>query len=138
MSLGADIAANLPMLREQAESRMQDACVIEKVEYVQDLETLEDVRTVLATTYAGKCRLRFLGNTTEDRDASGQDFAGQTMILSLPVSTSTLVRTDDEVTFTAVDAITGDPALVGLRVRVKGIPHQSQATASRFPVEVFS
>lgn len=54
-----------------------------------------------------------------------------------PVET-TGILTDDEVECTAVGDETGDPELVGTRVRITGPFAKSYATARRFPVEEVS
>ena len=48
------------------------------------------------------------------------------------------VRTDDEIECTAVDPEAGDPAQVGVRVRITGPFTKSYATARRFQVEELS
>lgn len=135
MSLGYDIAQALPGLRTQAESRMRDACtIVDPVgTQVWNPDTLQyDV--VPATIYTGKCRVRLAGTQASQGEQAGQLFVEQGATLSLPFSepTSAAVGKDHVVTVTASAT---DADLVGVKFTVTAAPHQSDATARRFPIE---
>lgn len=99
----------------------------------RDEDTGITVPTV-ATLYTGKARVKFPSADSRRIDAGDQRFALQSPTLSIPISTVTEIRVDDDVEVTA-DA---DAGLVGLHLRIVGVHAQSQATARRFPVEVYS
>lgn len=70
-----------------------------------------------------------------DRNAVGQSFAAEARILSLPVDTSTLVRTDDLV---IVESSLSNDGLRGRQYRVTGRPEAAGTTANRFTLEQIS
>ena len=135
MSLGDDIAAALPALRAEAESRMTDTWRITRPgEPVWDEETGK-YTTPDVTVYNGPGRLKFASAVVSDVEAGGQLIAAQRPRLDLPVSTSGGVRVGDTAVLTASR---NDAASVGLRVTIEGVFFQTDATARRFPVEVQS
>ena len=66
MSLGNDIAAELPFLRAQAESLMVDTCTVKRGATVGSGPMGEDVTTYAETVYVGPCKV-------QDRDLSPRD-----------------------------------------------------------------
>lgn len=132
--LHADIAAALPELRAEAEGRMVDTCVIGAESNEVDPDTLDTVVTPGSVQYEGKCRIASRSSAVSERESAGQAFSEQSLVLSIPVAESGNVRVNSIVKVTAVDAVTGDPAMVGRRFRVAGLASGSQATAARFPV----
>jgi hypothetical protein len=119
--------------RALAEARMLDSCTIAPEKVTVDKVTLQTTTTG-AAQYTGKCRLRSVSDAVSDREAAGQSFSDQALILSIPVGSAGAVRPNSIVTITAVDPESGDPALVGRRFRIAGEAAGSQATASRFAV----
>lgn len=141
MNLGNDIAATLPELRRQAESRMRSRCKVERPTagepYVGDDG---EIHTPQETVYEGPCRLRTVSTVTSDIEASDQLLVGQAAILSFPVATSGGIRVNDVATFlpAADPADDLDPALVGKTARIAGLHFDSSATARRLPVAMVS
>ena len=130
------LSGALRMGRTQAEARMLDAGRGFGLTEGVDPDTLETIQ-VETVRYSGKFRIATRSTVSSDRDAAGQSFASQSLILSVPVGAPPL-RTDDVWMVEAVDADTGDPATIGRRYRVAGQDSGSQATASRYPVELIS
>lgn len=132
MTLGADIQAELPTLRSQAESMMVDACTIAGgTTSVFNPDTFE-YETVPVEVYSGPCRLRFAATAVQDVEAAGQLLVAQRATLSLPVATSGGVIEGHMVTITAC---VNDASLVGRTFQVEGGHHQTFATARRFPLK---
>jgi hypothetical protein len=123
--------------RAQAESRMLDTGRGVKLggTYV-DPDTLETVESE-TLRFQSKFRISSKSNAVSEKDAAGQQVTSQALILSIPTSAPALF-TDDVWIVEAVDADTGDPSMVGRRYRVAGQASGSQATASRYPVELLS
>ena len=136
VSLDADVQAQLPFLRSQAEGRMTDRCDIgwERPGDVLNEETGE-YESAFEVIYSGPCRWRTGATAAGEIDAAGQLLTEQDETLSLPVATSTGVRKDMVVRMTA--SLT-DPALAGIKARIKGPSVGSYMTARRFSVEVTS
>lgn len=152
VNLGADIAANLPFLRAQAESRMTEVFQFFTVESVFDEDTLNDVatETVLLTTQG-----RLKVSTAQGRDVeSGAQFPVvqrlEVHIPSTPQSPTApspwLLPGDDVlpavsigvgVRVRCVDS-SADLSLVGREFRVSERPAAGQTTAHRFVVEEIS
>jgi len=116
------------------EQIMEDACTITR-EGVRVLNETTGQYTVAETTiYTGPCRLVVQPRQPQDANAVGQVEAVTHARCDLPVIASAAVRDGDVVTFTA----SLDPALVGVKYRLRGIAGQTHATARRFFVEVYS
>lgn len=135
MSLGADISAQLPGLRAQAESMMVSAGVVRRATGAteEDPVTLERV-PVYATIYTGIGRFKAANTQAGRSDIPGAIVVDQSATLSLPVGAPGAgdVRLNDiwECTANPFDA-----SLIGKKVRVTGVHSQTHATAHRFPVE---
>ena len=131
------LAGAVRMGRAQAESRMLDTGRGVTVgPPVVDPDTLETVESE-TTRYQGRFRISSKSNAVSESDAAGQQVTSQSLILSVPTSAPALF-TDDVWIVEAVDPATGDPAMVGRRYRIAGAASGSQATASRYPVELVS
>ena len=132
MTLGVDIAATLPYLRGEAESRMTASCTITRPgdEVVWNPETMQN-ENVPVTVYTGRCRVRAGGQQDRAENAVDQSFMASQYILSLPVVGSETVKRDDTVTVTACPE---DAALVGDVFRVVAESAGSQTTARRLSV----
>ena len=129
------IAAGMTLMgRVRAEALMESTCTISRTSAILNESTgkMEETTTVV---YTGRCRLKLGGSQASQVEAAGQLLIAQDSILSLPVSTSGAVREDDVATITANQL---DPALVGLKFRVKAGHSQTNATARRLPVELVS
>lgn len=90
---------------------------------------------VFTASYDGPARFKAANTAVGEIDAAGQLLVEQDATLSLPVSTSTMVKKDMLVRVTA--SLT-DPGLVGTEARVKGPFASAYVTARRFSVEVTS
>lgn len=116
------------------EAIMEDSCIITREGDRILNETTGQYTVGTTTTYEGPCRLVVQPRQPQDANATGQVEAVTHARLDLPVSTSTSVRDGDAVTFTA----SVDPALVGVKYRLRGLAGQTHATARRFFVEVYT
>lgn len=121
------------------ESIMEDVCVITR----EGTRTLNEVTGQYAQNPAaiyppagqpGICRLVVPPRQPQDANAIGQGESVTHARLDLPVATSTAVRDGDVVQFTA----SIDPALVGVKYRLRGLAGQTHATARRFFVETYT
>jgi hypothetical protein len=135
VTLGADIAANLPFLREQAESMMLSRCIIRRRGERVLSEVTGQYEVAFTTVYEGPCKFRVGGTQPSESDAQSQRLVEQASRLDLPVLApgSADVQTNDVAELT-VNPL--DPALVGTLARIAVFHAQSFATARRFPVEV--
>lgn len=140
MTIGMDIAAALPELRRQAESRMRSRCRVERATGEPVKGDDGELHTPTETIYEGPCRLRTVSTVTEKIEAAAQLLVGQAAILSFPVATSTTIRVNDIVTFLPSGEEDGDldPAMLEQSARIAGLHFDSNATARRLPVEMIS
>jgi len=135
LSLGADIAAQLPGLRAQAESMMVSAGVVRRAtgETVEDPNTGEQT-PVYAIVYTGMGRYKAANVQAGRAEIPGAIVVDQSATLSLPVGASGAgdVRLNDiwECTANPFDA-----SLIGRKMRITGVHSQTYATAHRYPVE---
>jgi hypothetical protein len=116
------------------ESIMEDSCTITREGTRTLNEATGQYSQTPTTVYTGPCRLVVQPRQPQDAALVGQVEAVTHARLDLPVITSTSVRDGDVVTFTA----SVDPALVGMKYRLRGIAGQTHATARRFFVEAYS
>ena len=86
---------------------------------------------VLATVYTGKCKVKFPDMQPAEVSVPGMVVVEQDAILSLPIEGSGGVPAD--AIWTCTENVL-DPSLVGVKLRVAGVHHQTSATARRFPV----
>lgn len=127
--LGDDIAAALPGLQAEAESRMSETVTVGVYEDATDTNG-DPTRSLTYARYQGKGRIRFGSRGVVNANGPSMPVAIQEPYLSLPV-TSTLLRIGDELTVTA----SPDPGLVGRWFRVAGAAISGQVTAHRYPLE---
>ena len=118
--------------RAAAESLMVDECTItgDPVTKTWDEETDTYVETP-TTKYTGICELKSENVQAAVQGTQGQLLVVQSLVLKLPVDTSTNVEPGDVATLTACRF---DAQLVGVPLRVGAFHHQSFATARRLPV----
>ena len=134
--LGESIAAELPLIRAQAESLMVDSCRIT----APGAPTWDDATGTYtpgagATVYEGKCRLRKPSAAPQNVDAGEAGWAVDDYVLSLPVLTSAGVKDGHEV---EILSSVFDPAAVGLLLTVSGGHSQTHSSARRLPCKVVS
>lgn len=128
--LGWDIAAVLPELRAQAESRMTETVLVGKFRDGSDPATGAATRVLVTERYSGKARVRYPSYAVAEMSPASQPVAQQDVIVSLPVGSGPVFEGDEVL----VTASTVDPNVVGRRFRVKGQPAAGQTTAYRVPV----
>ena len=134
MSLGSDLAAALPGLRAEANSRMTESITVGTFEDGTDSETFEPTRTPVITRYEGLGRIRYASLTTS-ASATGSDQIGQPVVvqspyLSIPHGSPRLYEGDEVV----VVASTADALLSDRRFQVAGNATIGQTTAHRYPL----
>jgi D-alanyl-D-alanine carboxypeptidase len=134
--LAHDIAAALPLLREEAEARMVDACVITRAggDEVFDPNTGDYTTPPGSTVYSGKCEVQVSdGLNAREAEAGGTELTVTRVTVKLPVNAVTgQVRDGDTVRLTSS---TNDPALVDQVFRVVGLHAKTYASARRLHVE---
>lgn len=134
MTLGGDVAASLPALQAEAESRFTDTVTFFTVATGEDPVTLQpvEVETVVAAGVRG--RLRSAARDPRDVPFAGQLPVVSKLVLSVPVGS---VRVGPSV-FARVTASASDAGLVGVKVRTTDYPTMGQVSAWRYPVEQVS
>lgn len=128
--LGHDIAAALPEMRAQAESKMVDACVITGGggAPVWNETTGQYDTPAGVTVYDGKCEVQVPNVAEQSADVGEHEWTVQAAIVKLPVIGSEGAQIGHTVTITAS---TNDPQLVGCVYAVTGEHHKTYATARR-------
>lgn len=117
---------------------MRDTCAVGITTSGElDPVTLEPT-TEFTEHYAGKCRISSASNAVSEKNAAGQQIADQALVLNVPVEAGAAIVTNDSVTITAIDAVSGNPAMLGRKFRIAGLASESQATAARFSLELIS
>lgn len=137
MTLGSDLAAALPGLRMQAESRFSETF---KVFYIEksaepDAETGLYTETEVAVYESMAGRIKFPSLTVAEREQGSQVPAIQDVQIHVAVGSAVNVEVDHVWRCTASSS---DASLVGCEFRTKGLPAAGQVSASRFPVESVS
>lgn len=130
MTLGGDIAAALPGLRAEAESRMTDTVQVGRFVDGVDDATGDPTWVIVTERYSGKARIRWGSREVTNADAPSMPMTVQEPYLSVPFGTPRF-SDNDQVLISA----SGDPVLVGRRFRVQGYPVAGQVTAHRYPLE---
>jgi hypothetical protein len=136
VSLGDDLAAALPELQAEAESRMHDSIVFTSpgAAPTWDDATGTYSSPTGAEVYNGKCRIRQAAPAPQNADAGETSWAVDRLVVSLPLDGSGGV----------VDGCTGvvtaatDPEMVGLTITALAGHFQSDSTARRIPCQVVS
>lgn len=129
MNLGYDIAAALPGLRAEAESRMSETVLVGRFRDGTDPATGDPTRVIEAERYTGIGRIRWGSREVSNSSATGSPVGTQEPYLSVPFGTARFFN-EDEVECTASD----DPLLVGRRFQVQGAPVAGQVSAYRYPL----
>ncbi|WP_447948216.1 DUF6093 family protein [Microbacterium maritypicum] len=133
MTLGGDISSALPVLRAEAESRMDEVVLVGRFKDGTDPETGDPTRMMETERYDGIGRIRWGSREVSNSQATGSPAAMQEPYLSVPFGTARFF-TDDEVECTG----STDPLLVGRRFKVSGGASAGQVTAYRYPLEELS
>lgn len=133
MSLADDMAAEMPFLREQAESRMRDSCVIFSSSSSEDPDPATGKHAIVTVTvYEGPCEYKAADVAVRETTSAGREVVEQSALLKIPVgapgSAAVAAGMRATVTLTAQDSAV-------IEVRIKGGHRQSYATARRLPVE---
>lgn len=132
MSLGHDIAAQLPYLRMQAESRFTETLDVFTIDDVLD-ESTGLITPAEVIAYAGvPGRVRYPTLTVSERAQGSQVPAIQDVTIHVAVGATPDVAVNH---LWRVTASTSDSALEGRVFRTKGESQAGQVTASRYPVE---
>lgn len=133
MSLGADILATLPFLREQSDSRSTETLEF----FTESFGAIPEgqiepglVETVVHSNVPG--RVKFHTIQVSNQEQAGQLVAVQQVSVIVPVGAAPNARPEQ---FVRVTASTIDPSLANRKFRVSGMPSSGQVTAHRYPVE---
>ena len=147
MNLGYDIANELPVLRDQAISRMTEVFQFYTTVTVTDPETLEDVTTeTVSDTTIG--RVKFPTGQPQDVESAGQFPVVQRVEVHVPLYAYSAVFSSPwllpgfilPAAFASVGQLvrcvdsSADASLIGRVFRVAGAPPGGQVTARRYPV----
>lgn len=113
MNLEADVAAELPFLRAQAESMMVDTVTIERPDGTTlDPDSLEEV-PAFTTVISIRARVQRPGSLSpRESTAGGFEFGVNTVLVQLPLSATGVLK-GDRVTVTSLGSAS-DPDLLGL------------------------
>jgi hypothetical protein len=132
LNLGYDIAAQLPYLRSQAESRFTETFKAYTVTRTgPDADGLyTDTEVTVYAAVAGRWKSPTL--TVSEHEQGAQVPAVQDTQIHVAVGSTPLVSVN---TMWRVTASTVDASLVGREARTKGLPQAGQVTAHRYPVE---
>lgn len=115
--------------QRQALSMMTDACTVGRVGTTRVYNPATDSYNVVTTTvYSGVCRVKPAGSDTVS-NVGEQTVSRWPYTVSLPVTATPAV--DDQVTVTA----SGDPALTGLKLRVRSVVKGTNVSARRLGCE---
>lgn len=128
MTLGSDIAAVLPNLRAEAESRMFESVVV---------GTFEDgvapdgspTRVPVDTRYTGKGRVRWGSREVSTSDGTGSPVTVQEPYLSVPFGTARFFEGDEVHVTASTDAL-----LVDRRFTVAGSAGAGQVAHYKYPL----
>lgn len=116
-----------------AEQKMLDTCTITRVTGKTFNPTTKLYTPTTTTIYSGKCELKQEQRSIDTATGPGQVEGIQRAVLKLPVSASGVQEEDDVLINTSLN-----PAVVGLRGKVRGGHYQSSASARRLPIEVIT
>lgn len=132
--IGAEVAARLPLLRQQAESLMVDTCTITRSAGNGTLNTTTGQYTppTPTTVYTGKCRVKANSRFDHVIQFGEQPVSLYRFTVSIPMSATT-VLVDDIIT---INTSALDPAMPNLRLRVREPEFGSQVTARRIGCEL--
>jgi hypothetical protein len=133
--LGDVLAAHLPELRAQAESRMSETVTV----FTESLEDppagqIDPVLTEEPVIGSVKARIKYSATAVNEQDHGTQLTAVQSVEIHFPSGTAG-IRKDQ---FARVLTSTADAALVGRKFRLQGYGSAGQTTALRVPAEEVS
>jgi hypothetical protein len=128
--LGEDVAAALPHLRDQAESRMTETVEIGLWGDGVDPETGEATQVLVESRYVGKGRVRYPSYAVAVQSPATEPVAQQDVVVSIPSGSGPVFEGDTVL----VTASTSDAMVIGRRFTVKGQPLAGQTTAYRISV----
>ena len=129
MSLGADIAAALPGLRAEAESRMTETVTVGSFRDETD-DSGAPVRVLVEERYTGRGRVRWASREVSNATGPGGPVTVQEPYLSIPFGSPRLFDRDEVL----VSGSSADPVLVGRRFNIQGDAQAGQTTAHRYPL----
>jgi hypothetical protein len=135
--LGQDVAAALPGLRAQAESRMVDTVVIRRPaadQTIDDDTVVDGAEFEVAPVYSGPCRVKAPGVQPQRVESAGATVTIQKPELHVPDSAPELQPGD--VAFLAANTYT--PRLRSKVYRVDDGHAATDSTAQRVPVTMLS
>lgn len=132
VNLGYDIAAQLPYLRAQAESRFTETLDVFTIEDVLDEATGLYTPTEVVAYSGVSGRVRYPTLTVSERAQGSQVPAIQDVTIHVSVGSTPNVAVNH---LWRVTASTSDASLGGRVFRTKGESQAGQVTASRYPVE---
>lgn len=129
MSIGDDIAAALPELRAQAESRMTETVTVGLFRDGTDANG-DATRVLVEERYSGPARIRWTGRGVTNAQAPAMPVTVQEPVLSVPHGSPRLYDRDEVL----ITASTADPILIGRQVWIQGDAIAGQVTATRYPL----
>ena len=133
--IGQDIAAALPELRREAESRMLMAVRIESVTVSADTSTGADTETVVVVHASIPCRIKDAVRQERSADMQGVSVVVLGLVLHVPWDTAGLLSGQRAVVVSCGPL--DPPALLGVAYRLASPTRGSPATAQRWGVEVW-
>ena len=130
MSIGDDIAAALPGLRAEAESRMTETVTVGLFRDKTDETTGDPIRVLIVERYSGPARIRWTGRGVTNAPGPSMPVTVQEPVLSIPHGSPRLFDRDEVL----IVSSTTDPILPGRRLAIQGDAIAGQTTAARYPL----
>jgi hypothetical protein len=131
--IGDDLAAALPELQAQAESRMLDTCTIVRPGDVTTDPLTGQVDPTDTPVYSGRCELRATtALIARDEESATSQVTAQTFTLKVPVGAPALMPGD----LARFSATTYTPRLRNVAASVDGVHVGTFTTAQRVPVTI--
>ena len=128
--LGWDVAAALPDLREQAESRMTETVQIGVFRDGFDPATGAATRVLIESRYEGPARVRYPSYAVAELSPKSLPITSQDIVVSLPYGAGPVFSGDEVL----VTGSTAGGSLEGRAYLVTGQPVTGQTTAYRLTV----
>lgn len=129
MSIGDDIAAALPGLRAEAESRMTETVTVGLFRDETD-DSGAPVRVLVEERYTGVGRVRWASRGVTNANGPAMPVTVQEPYLSIPHGSARLFDRDE---VHVIDS-TSDPILVGRKFAIQGGAIAGQVSAHRYPL----
>lgn len=135
--IGDDLAAALPELRAQAESRMRDTCIVTGPggEPAWDEGSGTYTTPDGATVYEGKCRVRQASPTGAQASPGDAAWSVDHAVVSLPVDGTDSIGPGHVIVITTA---ADEPSRAGWKFTVEAGHYQTDSTARRLPCKVVS